>query len=455
MDYLGNCTPDLPCWIFPLRRGRQYNRGTMLIIKRCLPVFLILAVALSSCVNASTTMTPGLPTTVPSSPVPTVSATEAPPQAPRSLTLWVAPPFAPGSESPAGALLTERLRAFEQIHPGLSIQVRVKSTDGPSGLLETLIAANAAAPALLPDAITFSTSNLEDAASKDLIIALDDILPAPETPDWYDFSLPAARVAGDFFGLPLASEVNILAYRSDLYPSPPRSWEDLLGEPRSFLFPAGDPLAVFTLAQYLSLDGFLLNTDDTPALNPAVLSDVLTTYNAALAAQILPYSVRQISTVEQSWSALQDNSAASAVAPLSTYLLADNPEKFSAVPLPTQDGKGIGLASTWSWAIVTQDAERIQIVAELLAWLNAPDFLGLWTHSLGMLPPTSASLAAWPEGNSAALASSLVTVTLPMPHSSLRLTIGPVLYDAVEAVLGGGEAPTTAAQAAAEALSNP
>ena len=159
--------------------------------------------------------------------------------------------------------------------------------------------------------------------------------------------------------------------------------------------------------------------------------------------------------MEQSWSALQDNSAASAVAPLSTYLLADNPEKFSAVPLPTQDGKGIGLASTWSWAIVTQDAERIQIVAELLAWLNAPDFLGLWTHALGMLPPTSASLAAWPEGNSAALASSLVTVTQPMPHSSLRLTIGPVLYDAVEAVLGGGEAPTTAAQAAAEALSNP
>jgi ABC-type glycerol-3-phosphate transport system substrate-binding protein len=186
-----------------------------------------------------------------------------------------------------------------------------------------------------------------------------------------------------------------------------------------------------------------------------VLSEVLTFYNAALAAQILPYSVRQITSAEQSWSVLQDNGAASAVTPLTFYMLEHDPEKFSAVPLPTQGGNGVGLASTWSWAIVTQDAERIPIVAELLAWLSAPDFLGLWTHSLGMLPPTSASLAAWPEGDDAALASSLVTVTQPMPHSSLRLTIGPVLYDAVEAVIGGGEAPTTAAQAAAEAIANP
>ncbi|MEA1976518.1 MAG: ABC transporter substrate-binding protein [Chloroflexota bacterium] len=427
----------------------------MLKIIHRLPVYLILTVALSGCFTVNPTMTPGPPTTIPSSPVPTTSATEVPQPAPRILTLWVAPPFAPDSETPAGALLTERLRSFEQIHPGLSIQVRVKTIGGPSGLLETLVAANAAAPALLPDAITFNPSNLEDAVSKDLIIGLDNVLPVPEAPDWYEFSLPAARVSGNFVGLPIASEVDILAYRSDLYTSPPRSWDDLLSEPRSFLFPAGDPLATFTMAQYLSLDGYLLNSDEDPALNPAVLSEVLTFYNAALSAQILPYSVRQISTAEQSWSVLQDNGAASAVAPLSSYLLKHDPEKLSAVPLPTQGGNGVGLASTWSWAIVTQDAERIPIVAELLAWLSAPDFLGLWTHSLGMLPPTSASLAAWPEGNDAALASSLVTVTQQMPPSSLRLTIGPVLFDAVEAVIGGGEAPTTAAQAAAEELANP
>ncbi len=447
--------PNLTLRIFPLHPGRQYNRGTMLKIMYRIPVFLILTIALSSCINASVTTTPGLPTTVPSSPGPETIATEAPRPAPRSLTPWVAPPFSPDSESPAGNLLAERLRAFEQTHPGLNVQVRVKDTDGPSGLLETLIAANAAAPALLPDAITFSTSNLEAAASKDLIIELADLLPPPETPDWYEFSLPAARVAGDFLGLPLASEVDILAYRNDLYTSPPRSWDDLVGEPRNFLFPAGDPMASFTLAQYLSLDGFLLNSDEDPALNPAVLSDVLTMYNAALTAQILPYSVRQITAAEQSWSTLQGNGSASAIAPLSSYMLDPDSEKFSAVPLPTQDGTGFGLASTWSWAIVTKDAERIPIVAELLVWLSAPDFLGLWTHSLGMLPPTSASLAVWPEGADAALANSLVTVTQPMPHSSLLLTIGPVLYDAVEAVIGGGEAPTTAAQGAAEALSNP
>jgi len=248
-------------------------------INRRLPVYLILTVALSGCLTTNPTTTPGPPTTIPSSPVPTASATEVPQPSPRSLTLWVAPPFAPDSESPAGVFLTERLRSFEQLHPGLSIQVRVKSIDGPSGLLETLIAANAAAPALLPDAITFSTSNMEIAVSKNLVIGLDGVLPVPEAPDWYEFSLPAARVSGNFFGFPIASEVDILAYRSDLYTSPPRGWDDLLGEPRSFLFPAGDPLATFTLAQYLSLDGYLLNSDEDPALNPAVLSEVLTFYN--------------------------------------------------------------------------------------------------------------------------------------------------------------------------------
>ena len=422
---------------------------------RRMPLLRILIITLSNCTTATATTTPSLPTTAPNTPVPTAAATEAPQPAPLSLTLWVGPPFSPYSEDPSGTYFSERLQAFEQLHPGLNIQVRVKSADGPAGLLETLIAADAAAPALVPDAITFSTSNMETAASKDLIIMLDDLLPVPETPDWYEFSLPAARVDGNLYGYPLASDVDILAYRNDLYSSPPRSWDDLLSEQRSFIFPAGDPLAIFTFAEYLSLDGILLNSDGEPALDPAVLSEVLTFYSDSVAAQILPLSVRQISSAEQSWSALQDNSASSGVAPMSAYLAVPDQEKFSAVPLATKDGTGVGLESTWSWAIVTQDSERIPIVAELLAWLSAPEFLGPWSHALGMLPPTSASLAAWPEGDAAALASNLVTVTEPMPSPSLRLTIGPVLFDAVETVLGGGEAPTTAAQAAAEALSTP
>jgi ABC-type glycerol-3-phosphate transport system substrate-binding protein len=371
------------------------------------------------------------------------------------LTLWVAPPFSPDPDNPAGEYFNERLRTFEQLHPGLNIQVRVKSLDGPAGLLETLIAADAAAPALVPDAITFGAAGLETAAARDLIIALDDLLPVPETPDWYEFSLPAARVDGVFYGFPLASEVDILAFRNDLYSSPPRSWDDLLNEQRSFIFPAGDPLATFTLAQYISLDGTLLDSNGEPTLDASVLSEVLAFYSDSVAAQILPLSVRQISSTEESWNALQENSASSAVSPLSDYLVEPDPEKFSAVPSPTQDGIGVGLASTWSWAIVTQDPDRIPIVAELLAYLSEPDYLGLWTHALGMLPPTSASLAAWPEGDAAALVSNLVTVTEPMPPPALHLALGPVLFDAVEAVLGGGEAPTTAAQAAAEMLSNP
>ncbi len=363
--------------------------------------------------------------------------------------------FAPNPEIPAGALLADRLAEFEAQHPGISIDVRIKSRSGPGSLLQTLTAANVAAPSTLPDLITLDTFALSQAAGLGLLIPLDGSVDIPAEPEWYPYALASLRFDSQTIGMPFASETNILAFRADLYPSAPRRIETLLAEGHTFQFPAGDPSAQFTLAQYLALEGTLTDSDGTTYLDGESLTKVLSFYQAALEANVLPLTVRQWTNTTQTWSEIQANRTASAVVPLSLFIQEHDPGRLNGAPLPTGTESGIALAQTWSWGLVARSGESDQIYIELLGHLMDPEFLGPWTQALGMLPPNGATLAAWSDEPETALVSSLVTVTRALPPRPARTTVAAALLEAVEAVLTDTLPPAAAAQAAAEAVAAP
>jgi hypothetical protein len=262
-------------------------------------------------------------------------------------------------------------------------------------------------------------------------------------------AVESARVDGTNYGVPSPSQTDVLVYDPAALGEPPASWSDMLGSPGPFLFPAADPLAGFTLAQYLALDGLLTQSDGNPAIDPAVLEEVLKFYGSAYSAGALPLTTRQYQNAAQAWASFEERRATSAVAPLEAWM-ASSLESASAAALPTRDGSGIALTTTWSWAVVTPEAEKQAIVVDLVEWLSEPTFLGPWTHALGALPPNEVALDAWPEGPATALANQLVLVAQPMPF---RKTLGSRAGDgkAVDAVLSGGLAPQAAAlQAATE-----
>jgi ABC-type glycerol-3-phosphate transport system substrate-binding protein len=373
----------------------------------------------------------------------------------RNLTIWLTPTFAPDPSTPAGSLLEERLIAFQQNNPGISVIVRLKDEQGPGGLLETLLTAHNVAPSVLPDVIAIDPIALRSAALKGLLIPLDGLVAQPNSPEWYDYAISTTYDLGSFFGLPFASDAEVLAYKTDRYPEAPSSWSDLLTSSATFIFPAGDPNAAFTLFQYTALDGPLYDDNGMPTLDPVILNDLFTFYHSAHVSGVLPTSIFQHLSPADTWDSLKSEQVSSAVVPLSSFLAEGNSETISAVPLPARTQPGISPTENWSWAIITPDQDLQSLAAELITWLTEPEFLGPWTYALGMLPPTTSSLALWPEDAEAALVSSLVTVAQPRPTAEELATFGPILHTAVEAVVLGRATPNEAAHNALEELRSP
>jgi ABC-type glycerol-3-phosphate transport system substrate-binding protein len=392
-----------------------------------------------------------LPANYTPTPLPSTSQTVSP----NHITIWLPPRLAPDTTSPPGNLLTERLNAFQQTYPDIDLDIRVKDEGGPGGLMETLMAASIAAPDALPDVIALNPIDLNTATLKDLIVPLGGLIEEPEAPDWYEHAIHATRFGGDFYGLPIASDAEVLVYRTAQYTSPPHSWSEILVQPSTFIFPAGDPTATFTLAQYLALGGQMTNESGRPMLDPTTLVEVLSFYGSAYHANTLPLSSLQYMTNEETWDAFRAQQASSAVASLNTFLIEGNFNTTSATAIPTRNDLGTSFSETWSWALVTRDPARQQLAAQLLTWLIQPEFLGRWTYDLKLLPPTAAALTQWPEGPESALVSSLVTLATPKPSAEVMATFGPPLRTAIEAVLVNGATPSSAALSAARKFQSP
>ena len=417
-------------------------------------VVIALALTLSACAPAPTPQPP----TATAAPVvpPTLTPAPGPTTTPSPLVLraWVAPAFAPDSQSEAGGLLQARLEAFEAAHPNVKVEIRLKDEAGPAGLLETLQAALRVAPAALPDLITLDSSDLAQAAAASGLVAL---APFPEEGEAavFDFARQPVEIGGERYGQPFGSRADVLVFRVDSFSRAPRSWSDLLSSKPPFLFPAGDAEALTTLAEYLSLEATLADERGELRLDPLGLEEVLAFYGSAHNAGLLPLTVRQYESSLETWGAFHEGRASSAVAPLHVFLAEGRPTTEWAAPLPTRDGAGVCLAQAWSWALVTHDPERKQLANDLMVWLTDPTFLGPWTQALGYLPVDRATLDAWLDGTDKTLAEQLVEVARPMPTIGVRSAVGTPIRAAVDSVLSGQLTPNAAALAAAQALPSP
>jgi ABC-type glycerol-3-phosphate transport system substrate-binding protein len=408
--------------------------------------------------GACTTETQVGPTPAEPSPsiTPTSSAsnTAVPPQSGEVITIWVPSFLAPDEDTHGGKLFFDQIKNFEEEYPDVDIQIRVKDEDGPAGLLETLTAANAAAPSALPDIVALDPVSLNTAALKGIVIPLKGIYAAPSLPDWYQHAVDSVYIGENFFGIPFASDTDVFAYRQKAFETSPLGWADLLSGTETFLFPGGDKEASFTLAQYLSLDGTIRNEDGNPDLEKDIVREILEFYSTAAENGLLPLSTLQYRTSDGTWDFLRQFVVSSAVIPLRVYLQQAPGETFNAQPLPTSDGDGIVLTRSYSWSIVVGSDEHHPIVNELLSWLMRPEFLGPWANALGMLPTTSEALSHWPSEGSAALVNQLVRVAIPSPNAEIFATLGPPLQNALEEVLFTRSTPNAAALSAVQQVRN-
>ena len=229
---------------------------------------LILVLVLSGCAQPTS---PVATETV--EPVPTLTltspATEEPipdtPSPPTYLRLWVPVEFDPENGTRASRLLQARLDEFSE-RRGVDIEVRVKDLNGSGGMVDSLSAANAAAPLALPDLILLPYDLLEDAALKGLLTPMDGMIEPLEESDWYEYARQLATVQNSTYGLPFAGDALLLLYRPAAVAEPPRDWGAALEITTPLIFPAADEQASFTLAQYLINGGNLQDDEGRPML---------------------------------------------------------------------------------------------------------------------------------------------------------------------------------------------
>lgn len=384
-------------------------------------------------------------------PVPTTPSVDVDPA---TLRLWLPPEFAPDVETPSGRLLADQLAAFEAAHPGVVVEVRLKAATGPGGLLDALVTAANAAPAVVPNIIALRRDDLANVAVAGLVTPLDHLLPLAAVEDYYPFAQAIGRTNGGWVGLPFAADARVMAYLTNAYTNPPLRWDDLtIG---SLVVPGAETSGLTVLNIYLSQGGTLEDADGRLQLDSNALAQALEHFRALQAAGVLRGDALSLTDPAATWQVFRERRATLAVTTAQWYMR-EHPDVLgsAATLVPTAGEPPIALAEGWSWAITNSAPEQHVLSAELLLWLTAPEQQAPWTEAASVLPTRAGTLAAWSSRRLVPFVSDVVTQAQLQPKAAVLSVVGPLLRQALSDVLNGRATPFTAATQAAEAVEQP
>ena len=395
--------------------------------------------------SANPTLTPASQSEVSQTPAPESNIAQ-------TLKIWIPQEFDPSLDTPASKIFQNRLSDFTDLHPNVRIEVRLKTSSGSGGLVDSITSAATAAPLALPDLVLLSRTDLEMAANTNILHPLDDLLNNPEDPDWYDFASHLAQVESQTFGLPFAGNALLIAYDNEIIDQPPASWMETITVNTVLAFPSADPTALFTIALYQSLGGDLLDEAGNPNLSAQQLNSVFNFYKESMDSGVFPVWLTQHESYETAWESFQTNHA-NLVVTWSNLYFSSSLENYSAAPIPTQDANPFTLATGWAWALTSPIASRHSLSVELAEFLSESSFLSEWTFAAGFLPPRPSALAGWPQGSKQAIASQIIPSAQLIPDTESLHTIGPILSELVIRILKGEIDVSAAVESALDSVS--
>ena len=372
---------------------------------------------------------------------------------PEAMVLWLPPGFDPNDGSRAGELLRARLAQFERQN-NVQLEVRLKAESGPSGLLESLSAASAAAPLTMPAVVALPRPDLESAALKGLLTPLDGLSNAIDDPDWFDYARELALVQGVTFGLPFAGDGMVLAYRPAKIAPGFTTWEDTLNLNESLAFPAASPLSLTTVALYRAVGGEVEDAQRRPTLQPEKLAEVFDLYRSGAVRGLFPVWLTSYETDAQVWQVYKDGTVNACLTWTSFYMDSHLPDSLIA-PLPRLGSSPSTLATGWAWAVADPLPERRQLSARLVEWLSEANFLAQWSEAAGVLPTRPKAVEGWQDQSLKAILEQVARAAHARPSNDLLNSLGPVLEEAGVKVIRLKSEPGQAAAQAAERLANP
>ena len=366
-----------------------------------------------------------------------------------TLRIWLPPQFSPDPNTPSGALLKARLDEFSLLHPGLRITVRVKAETGPGGLYESLAATSGAVPDSLPDLVLLPRPALEKAGQRSLLVPLPDL-----EDDWYRFGPQLAEVGGVVYGRPFAGDALVMLYRPDVIPEAPIDWTTSLRLETPFIFAAGDPRALFTLAQYQAAGGQILDENGRIALNVSTLAAVFSFYLNGHQNQIFPDWVIAVSDQAEAYQGFQSGSANIGITWASSYLR-DPAAGTATANIPTPGSVPFTYVNAWIWGLSNPQSVHQDLSLELMEFLTAPEFVSEWTLAGGYLPLRPSSLALWPDSSEKDLVGRTALSATVLPPGAVLEKAGPAIRQALSDIFLNNVSTVEAAEFVAGVANSP
>ena len=379
-----------------------------------IPAWLLLAVAIAGCSGDLALATPAPAEAEQNSPTPVAAtpAANAAPDAPRpdsrQLVVWLPAFSGVAGEDSAGDVLAAAFHQFEQTHPGVRVDVQIKSESGPADLFSYLRSAQRVAPSILPDVVLINTQALWQIVDLGLAapIAADQ---AARVDDFYPFTMDAVRSGGQVYGIPYAADAIHLAYHADQTQQPPETWNQLFTGGRPYWFAAGgndlfhDGVA---LLQYVGAGGQLL--EDGSTSSDEALRAFFDFLVEGRIRNVIPTEVAELATLDAVWNRLAGPEPDLGSVAASAYLINATRRRSCTSP---RRRRATGCPSLWPLRGLSPCLRRARerdLAFALIGALLAPEVQGAWANIAIVLrgaapcrpgptqaPITNSSVASW------------------------------------------------------------
>jgi ABC-type glycerol-3-phosphate transport system substrate-binding protein len=328
----------------------------------------------------------------------------------------------------------------------------LKSPYGKGGLLDFLLHTQALLPERLPDLIVLDSREIDAAAQANLLQPLEHDLPSGAYADLLPPAQAMAKYRGAWLAVPVTLDAQQLVYNSSAVKDAPASWEKFLAGNAAMVFPADGDDAF--LLQYLHNGGHL-----PPASQPAVLdvntvAMVLTFFQRAHAANLVPDSVFGIRAAHEAWTPFAAGQAPLAQVEATDYLAErERVPNSSFAAIPTKDGAATTLVHSWNYTILTSDPARHTAAAEFVNWITDPSRVAEWASAAKVIPARRSAFALVIKPRAYAdFLLSLFDAAIISPSLAELAPYSDAWGNALKSVLRGQATPIEAATRAAQSL---
>jgi ABC-type glycerol-3-phosphate transport system substrate-binding protein len=361
--------------------------------------------------------------------------------------VWISDQIGPLAQGQATDVLRQQLAAFEATHPGVTIEIAIKSAEGPGGIENLLATASAVAPSVLPDLVALDIEQLNRAAHEGLTVPLEELISPAIQEDLYGLAHKATTVDGQWMGVQFqAKGLEHAIYNPNKIAVAPLTWTEVYSSGATYVFPAAGQEGVVNdafLIQYLSTGASLVDEGGKPALDPVALAEVLSFYRQGIEQGVILTDVVKYSTVEQIWPRFLQAEVVISNISSDLYL---SVKTGQATAVPTRDGQATILSRGHAWGITARDPDRQLVAAKLVEWLLNPINMATWSAVAGTLPTRRAALLEMSRDPYVTFMYSQLETALPYPRSETHMRIYRAMQQAVSAVLNEGISPETAAE---------